>query len=254
MVVVDVRKTYSARVADYFIQIEPNRDYELLNALRCSIRGNVLEQETVAGVGREMVEELADMMLNCEFGVLFFGVGLAMSTGKLRNIDEAIALVNDLNSWTKFNIMPMRGHFNVTGADSVLSWQTGYPYAVDLSHGYPQYNPGDTSIVDILCRGDSDRVLIVGCDPLATFPAQIAERLSQLPLIVIDPHRTYTTEKAEIVIPSAPVGIEAYGTAHRMDGVPMMLSKLKDPPIGIRPDVEILQMMLERVRELKGLS
>jgi len=254
MVVIDVRKTYTARVADYFIQVQPNKDYELLKALRSSIRGNELEQESVAGVKRETVEELADMMVNCEFGMLFFGVGLTMTAGKLRNIDEAISLVDDLNAWTKFNIMPMRGHFNVAGANAVLSWQTGYPYAVDLSRGYPRYNPGETSIIDVLSRGDSDIALIVGSDPLATFPSAIAKRLSQIPLIVIDPHRTYTSEKAEVVIPSAPIGIEAEGTAHRMDGVPMMLKKLRDPPIGIRPDVEILQMMLDRVRKLKGLS
>jgi formylmethanofuran dehydrogenase subunit B len=252
MVVVDVRKTYTARVADYFIQIEPNKDFELLNGLRSTIRGIELAQETVAGVRREAIEELADLMISCEFGILFFGVGLTMSSGKLRNIGEAISLVDDLNARTKFNIMPMRGHFNVAGANMVLSWQTGYPYAVDFCAGYPRYNPGDTSIIDILSRRDSDLALVIGSDPLATFPAPIARRLSEIPMIVIDPRRTLTGEKADVVIPSAPVGIEAAGTAHRMDGVPIMLRKLKNPPVGINSDVEILQMILNRVKELKG--
>jgi formylmethanofuran dehydrogenase subunit B len=254
MVVVDVRKTYTARVADYFIQIEPNKDFELLKALRSTIRGDELAQEIVAGVSRGAVEELADLMVSCEFGILFFGVGLTMSSGKPRNIEEAISLVDDLNALTKFNIMPMRGHFNVAGANMVLSWQTGYPYAVDFSGGYPRYNPGDTSIIDILSRRDSDLVLVIGSDPLATFPAPIARKLSEIPMIVIDPRRTFTSEKADVVIPSAPVGIEAAGTAHRMDGVPIMLRKLKDPPTGINSDVEILQRILDRVKELKGRS
>jgi len=254
MVVVDVRKTYTARVADYFIQVEPNKDYELLKALRVAIRGDELEQEVVAGVPRESVEELADMMINCEFGIVFFGVGLTMSAGKLRNIDEAISLVADLNAWTKFTIMPMRGHFNVAGANMVLSWQTGYPYAVDFSHGYPRYNPGDTSVVDIISRGECDAALIVGSDPLATFPGPVAKKLSEIPLIVIDPHKTHTSEKAHVAIPSAPVGIEAEGTAHRMDGVPIVLRRLIDPPTGIRCDAEILQMMISRLRKLKGLN
>lgn len=254
MVVIDVRKTYTGRVADYFIQVEPNKDYELLKALRVAVRGDELEQEVIGGVPRETIEELADLMVKCEFGIIFFGVGLTMSNGKLRNIEEAISLVADLNAWTKFTIMPMRGHFNVAGANMVLSWQTGYPYAVDFSHGYPRYSPGDTTAVDILSRGDSDAALVIGSDPLVTFPGPIAKKFSEIPLVVVDPHRTYTTERATVVIPSALVGIEAEGTAHRMDGVPIVLKKLIDPPAGIRSDTDILQMMLNRVRELKGLS
>lgn len=136
----------------------------------------------------------------------------------------------------------------------VLSWQTGYPYAVDFSHGYPRYNPGDTSIIDILSRKESDAALIIGSDPLSTFPGRIAESLSGIPIIVVDPHRTQTSEKAKVVIPSAPVGIESEGTAHRMDGVPIMLRKLVDSPNGIRSDAEILLMMLERLKAMKGLN
>lgn len=254
LVVIDVRKTYTARVADYFIQVEPNKDYELLKALRVAVKGEELEQESVAGVPKETIEELSDLMVDCEFGMIFFGVGLTMSAGKLRNIDEAISLVTGLNAWTKFTIMPMRGHFNVAGANMVLSWQTGYPYAVDFSHGYPRYNPGDTSVVDILSRGESDAALVIGSDPLATFPGSVAKNLSQIPLIVIDPHKTHTSERADVVIPSAPVGIEAEGTAYRMDGVPLMLKKLLDPPLGIRPDTDILHMTLKRLKEVKKLS
>jgi len=254
MVVIDVRKTYTGRVADYFIQVEPNRDFELLKALRAALLGEELEQQVVAGVPKQSVEELADLMLNCEFGILFFGVGLTMSSGKLRNVDEAISLVADLNARTKFTIMPMRGHFNVTGANMVLAWLTGYPYAVDFSQGYPRYNPGDTSVVDILSRGDCDAALVVGADPLASFPALAAKTLCEIPLIVVDPHRTYTSEQANVVIPSAPVGIEAEGTAHRMDGVPIVLRRLIDPPAGIKSDADVLQTILNRFTELKALS
>lgn len=136
----------------------------------------------------------------------------------------------------------------------VLAWLTGYPYAVDFSHGYPRYNPGDTSAVDILSRGDCDAALVVGADPLASFPALAAKHLCEIPLIVVDPHRTYTSEKASVVIPSAPTGIEAEGTAHRMDGVPIVLRRLIDPPPGIKSDADVLQMILNRFTELKALS
>jgi formylmethanofuran dehydrogenase subunit B len=66
----------------------------------------------------QYLQELVDAMINCQFGVIFFGMGLTQSAGKFRNIDVAISLVRDLNMRTKFVIMPMRGHFNVTGANT----------------------------------------------------------------------------------------------------------------------------------------
>jgi len=87
LIVIDVRKTKTAEMADYFIQVEPNKDYELLQAFRALVRDQELDVDEVAGVPVEYLEEVADAMINCNFGALFFGLGLTMSSGKLRNID-----------------------------------------------------------------------------------------------------------------------------------------------------------------------
>jgi len=251
LVVVDVRKTRTAEVADYFLQVEPGKDYELLQALRLLIRYEELEVDKVAGIPVEVLEDLADMLIGCDFGILFFGVGLTMSNGKHRNIDAALSLVRDLNQKTKFLIMPMRGHFNVTGANTVSTWQTGYPYAVDFSQGYPYYNPGETSVIDILCRGESDAGLVIASDPVAHFPREVVQNLVRNPLIVIDPLETPTSLMADVVIPSAFVGIEVEGTAYRMDHVPLPLKKVVEPPRGILSDEDILERIIQRVRGLK---
>jgi formylmethanofuran dehydrogenase subunit B len=251
LVVVDVRRTRTAEIADYFIQVEPNKDYELLQALRALVRDQEVEVDDVAGIPIEYLEEIADVMVNCKFGVLFFGLGLTMSRGKLRNIDAALSLARDLNVRTKFIIMPMRGHFNVTGADTVFTWQTGFPYAVDFSLGYPRYNPGETSAVDVLLRKESDSALIVASDPVANFPRNAVEHLVKNPLIVIDPHLNATAQMADVVFPSAFVGIEASGTAYRMDHVPLPLKKIVDPPRGVLPDEEILRRILSEVRKIR---
>jgi len=252
MIVVDVRRTRSAELADYFIQVKPNSDYELLQALRMLIRDEELDIDEVAGVPVEILEEVADVMIGCELGILFFGLGLTMSEGKLRNVDAALSLVRDLNQRTKFLIMPMRGHFNVTGADVVFTWQTGYPYAVDFSEGYPRYNPGETSVIDILCRGEADAGLVVASDPVAHFPREAAQNLVKNPLIVIDPQVTPTSLMADVVIPSAFVGIEVEGTAYRMDHVPLPLKKIVEPPRTCLSDTEILQRILREVRRIRG--
>lgn len=251
LIVIDVRRTRTAEIADYFIQVEPNKDYELLQAFRVLIRDGELDVDEVAGVPVETLEEVADVMVGCKLGIIFFGVGLTMSEGKIRNIDAAISLTRDLNLRTKFLIMPMRGHFNVTGADTVFTWQSGYPYAVDYSHGYPRYNPGETSVIDILCRGESDAGLVIASDPVATFPREAVQNLVKNPLIVIDPQVSPTSLMADVVFPSTFVGIETEGTAYRMDHVPLPLKKVVNPQKGCLSDANILQRITREVRRLR---
>lgn len=252
MIVVDSRRTRSADAADYFLQVNPNSDYELIQALRMLVKGEELDLNEAAGISIELLEEIVDVMINCDLGILFFGVGLTMSLGKHRNIDAALSLVRDLNHRTKFLIMPMRGHFNVTGSNVVSLWQTGYPFAVDFSRGYPQYNPGETSVVDILSRGDSDAGLVIASDPVSNFPKKAVENLIKNPLIVIDPIESLTSSLADVVLPSTFVGIEDGGTAYRMDHVPLPLKKIVEPPIKLLSDEEILQRIITEVKKIKS--
>lgn len=248
MVVVDIRRTPTAAMADIFIQVKPNSDFEVLTALRSLVNDLDLEVEEVGGVAVSKLEELADMMVNARFGVLFFGLGLTMSYGKEHNIEAAIALVRDLNKKTKFIMIPMRGHFNVTGANEVFTWQTGYPFSVDFSMGYPRYNPGETSAIDVLARGECDLFFVVGSDPCSHLPRYLVEKLKNVKLIVLDPSITPTVKMAEVAIPVAYAGIEAVGTAYRMDGVPLQLKKVVDPPPGVLSDADILTHMLRRLK------
>ncbi|MBS7610704.1 formylmethanofuran dehydrogenase subunit B [Candidatus Bathyarchaeota archaeon] len=248
MVVIDVRKTPTATMADVFMQVKPNSDFEILTALRALVNDLDLEVEEVDGVPVAKLEELADMMINAKFGALFFGLGLTMSYGKEHNIEAAIALVRDLNKKTKFVMIPMRGHFNVTGANEVFTWQTGYPFCVDFSMGYPRYNPGETSAVDVIARGECDLLFIIGADPCSHLPHYIVERLKNVKLVVLDPSITPTVKMADVAIPVAYVGIEASGTAYRMDGVPLQLRKVVDPPPGILSDVDVLNRIVRRLK------
>ncbi len=250
-IVIDVRKTRTADAADCFLQVEPGKDYELMQALRVLVNDGELDVDEVAGIPVETLEDLVDVMISCKLGIIFFGLGLTMSKGKHRNIDTAISLTRDLNNRTKFLIMPMRGHYNVTGANVVFTWQTGYPFAVDLSNGYPRYNPGETSSTDILRRDEADAMLVIASDPIAHFPRASSKNIAKHPLISIDPEVTPTTMLADVILPPAFVGIETEGTAYRMDHVPLPLKKLVEPPEGFLSDKEILRKLLQKVRELK---
>ena len=116
-----MRRTRTARTADIFLQVRPNGDLECLQALRAIVKEEKLEVEEIAGVPVKALASLAERMKKAKFGALLFGMGLTMTSGRHLNVGAALSLVSELNDFTKFIIMPMRGHFNVTGADAVLT-------------------------------------------------------------------------------------------------------------------------------------
>ncbi len=252
IIVVDPRYTHTAQIADLYIKVNPNEDYELVNAIRAVLRGVKLDDDEVSGVPREQIEKLVRILKKCEFGVLFFGMGLTQSLSHHLNIDTAICLVRELNDHTKFLLTPMRGHYNVTGANVVFAWNTGYPFSIDFSRGYPRYNPGEFSSVDLLVKDEIDASLIVASDPASNFPVAAVKNMFKHPLIAIEPHETPTSFFADVVLPAAFCGIECEGTAYRMDLVPLRLRKVKEPEGESLTDKEILERLLEKVKEKKG--
>ncbi|MCU0631445.1 MAG: formylmethanofuran dehydrogenase subunit B [Methanolinea sp.] len=251
VIVVDVRETDSSQIADEFVKVNPGGDYAILSALRAIVRGKRdIIPPNVEGVSREQLFRVAEICMAAKFGAIFFGVGLTMASGKYKNIRNAIELTEELNRHTKFTISPMRGHWNVYGSNEVFTWITGYPYAVDFARGIAFYNPGETTSVDILRRGECDACLVVASDPGAHFPRACAEHLARIPTIQIDPHVNATTHLSQIQIPVAVTGIDAEGTAYRMDGVPLRTRKLFQ---GSHPDdLEVLEKIYAIVREAKG--
>jgi formylmethanofuran dehydrogenase subunit B len=253
IIVVDPRVTDTASVADIHVQVEQGRDYELLNALRVALNNEWLP-DVVAGVPKEKIRELADVLKSGRFGIIFFGMGVTQSLSKNHNIDEAIGLTKHLNEFTKYSIMPMRGHYNVTGSGEVLAWQFGFPYSVDLSRGFARYNPGDTSTIDLLARGEVDAMFTIASDPGAHFPISAVKHIAKIPSVCIDPHLTPTTGVSKLHVPVAFVGVEVGGNAYRMDNVPIDTRKVIDPPAGMLTDEEFLTKVRDRVKQIKGVK
>ena len=232
MVLVDIRRTPSARAADIFLQIRPGKDFEVITALRALVKGRLINPRSLeeTGLDLEQLQDLAERMKRARFGAIFFGMGLTMTRGKHMNSSAILTLGAELNQFAHFVAMPLRGHGNVTGADAVLTWITSYPFGVDFSRGYPRYNPGEYTAVDLLTRGDVDAVLVLGADPGATMPQPAIDHLGRVPTIVLDPKVSHTSRLARIHITTAPTGISAPGTIYRMDEIPLHLRPaLKSP-------------------------
>ncbi|WP_456477923.1 formylmethanofuran dehydrogenase subunit B [Geoglobus ahangari] len=247
VVVVDVRKTKSASMADKFIQIKPGYDYAIISALRALVKGEDIEADEVGGVPKEELAELAEEMKSAKYGVIFYGLGVTQSRGRDRNVENAVKLIQLLNRYTRWIIWPMRGHYNVVGAGEVPAWEVGYQYAIDFSRGYPRFSPAEFSAVEMLLRRDCDAMLVVSSDPAAHFPRKAVEHMKRIPVIQIDPFPNMTTLLSNVVIPSAVAGIEAEGNVYRMDGIVLRVKKLVDSQYW--SDEKILHEMLKIVEE-----
>ena len=242
---VDVRKTPSTRMADAFIQIKPHSDYEIFSVLTALVKGHDLDVAEVGGVPMEEWRRLVALMKDADYGILHWGMGLTMTRGKYLNIVAALRLCQELHRFTKFQGAPLRGHGNVVGMAQVLTWQTGFPFAVNLSRGYPRFNPGEFSVADLLARGEVDAALIIGADAVGNLPKQAAEHITSIPLICVDPKESETTRVAKIVIPAAQAGVAATGVAYRMDHIPLPMKKVVDSPYP--SDREILDRIIAGV-------
>lgn len=254
-VLVDVRKTKTANAADIFLQIKPRKDFEALWTLRALAKGlelNAAEVEAETGVPLASWQDLMDRMKGAKFGVLLFGMGLTMTRGKHLNSEALLALTRDMNAFTRFVAKPMRGHGNVTGADNVVSWRTGYPFGVNLSRGYPRFNPGEYTTSDTLARREADAAMIIASDPMSNFSQPAREHLKSIPYIALDPKETPTTRHAAVAFCTATYGINTAGTVYRMDDVPIPLRPAFESP---HPsDYQVLSALEKRVRELKAVS
>ena len=114
-----------------------------------------------------------------------------------------------------------------------------------FNRGYPRFNPGEFSTVDVLVRGDYDATFVIGADPGATMPQPAIDHLKRIPTIVLDPQSRTPANWLACISRRRSPGISAPGTAYRMDEIPMTLKPaLKSP---YPTDEEIVNLIIEAV-------
>ncbi len=248
-VLIDVRKTKSAKAADIFLQVKPRSDFELAWALRGLAKGIEIDPniEDKTGISLETLQDVMARMKKAKFGAILFGMGLTMTRGKHINSEAILALARDMNRYTRWVAKPMRGHGNVTGADNVVTWHTGYPFGVNLSRGYPRFNPGEFTTSDTLARREADAALIIASDPMSNFSQPAREHLKSIPSVALDPKLSETAKVATVAFTTATYGINPPGTVYRMDDVPLPLRPAFESPY--KSDYDILKAIERRIRE-----
>lgn len=245
LVVADVETTPTAQLADVFLPIEPGKDFEALWTLRSLVRDRPIEANRDTGAPLPMLRDLAARMKSCQQGVVFFGLGLSMRGLGHRSVEALLLLVRDLNDFTRFYARRMRVQGDVTGADTVLAWQTGFPFSVNLGRGYPRFNPGEFSAQGLLERGEVDAVLLIGGAGTFRFSEPALAHLRRVPSISLDYPGDEPLVPATVHLTTAVYGIHHPGTVYRMDEVPVPLRSFL--PAAYPTDHGVLESLAARL-------
>jgi formylmethanofuran dehydrogenase subunit B len=250
LIVIDSKPTETATLADVFLQVPSGKDFELIQSLRCVLCGHPLPEVSSGHMSKEEIESLAQRLQSCRYGVVFFGLGIAQQPLGHLTVDVLLRLVAELNDHTRFTARRLRIPGDVSGADSVLCWQTGYPFAVNLNRDYPRYNPGEYSAVDLLLRQEVDAAVIIGSESLDDFPAQAIEALERLPTIVLDYPHAECRFAPTVEFTTAVYGLHAKGTTYRMDEVPIPQRRYLPSPYPT--DEAVLEQLRRRIHVSKS--
>ena len=222
VIAVDVGSQHGVADADVRIQMTADEEPLFLASLRASLAGRSVGDAPIVA----RVTELATRLNRAKYAVI---VTDAESPPPVPNgrADALIALSQSLNATTRGSLCTLRAGGNRNGADTTLTWQTGFPMAVDFSRGVPRYQPEDATLPR-LARGAIDAALVVGA--ASAIPANVVEALHGVRTVVIGPRASESAINAGIRIDTGVAGIHESGIAFRLDDLPLPLRALLPTP------------------------
>jgi formylmethanofuran dehydrogenase subunit B len=236
-------------VRDLALLIEPGKDLDLIRILKKECCDEVsIPSNGIAGLDKDDLKRLLLNLREAENNVIFIGQGVISSPSSdelIKELLELVELIENKQQRGRTSIIMAGGHYNMAGFDQVSLSSTGSNQNLQFSNG-KLVNSQET-IISKINKEDFDYSIIVGTDPISHFPKELSKKLMSKPIIVIDNHKSATTQVADIVLPTAITGIECEGLAYRLDHVPVQLQKLVDPPSNLLSDEALLKKIIMKL-------
>lgn len=215
VVAVDVGSHRGPADADVRVLIPADGEVDALGVIRAIARGHAPpDVPALRAAG-----ELARRMMQAQYVALVHDAE-PDGTPAPDRAEGLIALAQALNGPTRCALSTLRAGGNRSGADAVMTWQTGFPCAVDFGRGYPSYRPHDgaAALVD---RGEIDAALVIGSP--GSVPEPVARGFAMVPTVVIGPRASAAAFAPAVAVDTGVAGIHEGGMAFRMDDVPLPL-------------------------------
>jgi formylmethanofuran dehydrogenase subunit B len=231
-------RSFTSEAVQHFLELPPLRALDFLRLTLATFR-NVPSSDTLATAAGFDPSELRDFVArirSCRFGVMLFDNYICDA----EEIDALFALVAELNRATHWAALNLDSRGNATGALNVIAGRTGHPPPVSFLNGSPRHRPHFTAPM-MLERGEVDALFLISADHDTSSTLAI----KTVPRIVIGHDHLAILESADVAVVTATPGVDAGGTFHRADDVPLRLVKPLSSP---RPsDEEVLAQLLEKL-------
>lgn len=215
VIAVDVGSSRGPDGADERFALAPGEEIDALGAMRATVLRRATGRE-----GLRRVEDLAQRMAQARYAVIVHDAEPSDLASDAHRAEALGALAQALNGPSRCALSSLRAGGNRSGADLVLTWQTGFPMAVDFSPGHPLYRPHDGAAAR-LRRREIDAALVVGS--ASGLPTAVAQGLAAMPAAAIGPRASAAPFNPMVAIDTGVAGIHEGGTAFRMDDVPLPL-------------------------------
>ena len=242
VIAVDVGEARGPADADARVAVAPADEADALGVMRAAVQGRSVVGEGDADDARfEPALELASRMTKGRYVAL---VADGEPSGPPADPDRAealVALAQALNGPTRCALSVLRAGGNRSGADAVLTWQAGFPFAADFARGHPEYRP-HAGAAELLAGGEVDAALVIGA--AASVPEPVAVGLARVATVAIGPRASAAGFQPVVAIDTGVAGIHEGGTAFRMDDVPLPLRASLDGPASALATVRALRERL----------
>ena len=235
LIAVDVGEALGPAEADGRVAIASVDEVDGLGMMRAAVQGRAVE----ADARFRPVVDLARRMTEARYVAIVADSEPGTTPADPARAEALVTLAQALNAPTRCALSTLRGGGNRSGADAVLTWQTGFPFAVDFARGYPTYHPraGAAALLD---GGEVDVALVIGTP--ASLPVPVATGLTRVPSVVIGPRASAAPFQPAVAVDTGVAAIHEGGTAFRMDDVPLPL----------RPSLEGARAAVVTVRALRN--
>lgn len=185
---------------------------------------------------------LAQRLKHARYAAIFYAADGTDANGPDAVVQSITELVREHHRHSRAVALPLGSPGNAAGAAQVLTWQTGFPSAVNFATGYPRHLPGEATAAIMLERGEADAALIVGGNPSDHLLPASQATLGKIPTILLTDETSDAAQQAAVAIFTPTFGIETTGDIFRCDNIALPLAAAIPPN---RPAAEeLLQRLL----------
>ncbi len=212
---------------------------EVAAALRALLAGKTLQVEQVGGIKISVLKKLLKKIRAAKYSVFCWSAADLNFPHAELSVQSLAEFIKAVNAETRCAGLPLGGSDADITANSVHTWQSGFPIRTSFASGKPDFDPVHFSAQRMLDNGEADALLWI-----SSFDARRLPPETKIPAIVLGRVGMKVPKHTQVFIPIATPGADHAGHFYRSDKiVALPLRKLRET---LLPSVEQVAAAIEK--------